>query len=129
MALDYTRTEWKAGREGGTAWTPARLNNMEDGIEKVSNAFDGIDVIPITSGSIPSGTSTLSVTFNKTYAKAPLVMAVVYSNTSYEERVIRVNRPPSATKTGATMQVINPYDQAQELSTNRAIYVLVIPSV
>lgn len=32
MAINYTPTNWKAGREGGTAWTPARLNNMESGI-------------------------------------------------------------------------------------------------
>lgn len=30
--IEYNRTNWRAGREGGTAQTPERLNNIEQGI-------------------------------------------------------------------------------------------------
>ena len=38
--LNYVKTLWKAGREGGTAWTPERLNNIEDGIEQATNQIN-----------------------------------------------------------------------------------------
>lgn len=38
--LSYVKTVWKAGREGGTAWTPERLNNIEDGIEQATNQIN-----------------------------------------------------------------------------------------
>ncbi len=33
--LSYGKTVWKSGKTGGTAWTPTRLNNIENGIEGV----------------------------------------------------------------------------------------------
>lgn len=38
--LSYIKTIWKAGREGGTAWTPERLNNIESGIEQATNQIN-----------------------------------------------------------------------------------------
>lgn len=38
--LSYIKTVWKAGREGGTAWTPDRLNNIEGGIEQATNQIN-----------------------------------------------------------------------------------------
>ena len=38
--LSYIKTIWKAGREGGTAWTPDRLNNIEGGIEQATNQIN-----------------------------------------------------------------------------------------
>lgn len=38
--LIYNPTEWKAGREGGTAWTPERLNNIEQGILQATNRLN-----------------------------------------------------------------------------------------
>lgn len=37
MSLNYEKTNWKAGKQGGTSWTPERLNNIENGIEAVTN--------------------------------------------------------------------------------------------
>ncbi len=33
--IPYVKTVWKSGKTGGTAWTPTRLNNIENGIENV----------------------------------------------------------------------------------------------
>lgn len=41
--LIYNATDWKAGREGGTAWTPARLNNIESGIVNATNQINTIN--------------------------------------------------------------------------------------
>lgn len=51
MAINYNKTEWKAGKEGGTAWTPDRLNNIENGIEQTTNAVNQLnnDVVSINS--------------------------------------------------------------------------------
>lgn len=38
--LNYIKTVWRAGREGGTAWTPSRLNNIENGIEQATNQIN-----------------------------------------------------------------------------------------
>ena len=38
--LSYIKTIWKAGKEGGTAWTPDRLNNIEGGIEQATNQIN-----------------------------------------------------------------------------------------
>ena len=35
MAVNYTKTAWQDGSDGGTAITAARLNNIEDGLEAV----------------------------------------------------------------------------------------------
>lgn len=40
MAITYNRTNWRAGKEGGTAWTPERLNNIENGIEQATNQIN-----------------------------------------------------------------------------------------
>lgn len=38
--LSYIKTIWKAGREGGTAWTHSRLNNIENGIEQATTQIN-----------------------------------------------------------------------------------------
>lgn len=42
MSINYQKTVWKAGREGGTAFTPERLNNIENGIEAVTDGLNAV---------------------------------------------------------------------------------------
>lgn len=88
MAINYNKTEWKAGKEGGTAWTPDRLNNIENGIEQTTNAVNQLnnDVVSINSNltnitnnlsnvNIKFGYGT-SVTFVTKKSRAFLVLAI-----------------------------------------------------
>lgn len=38
--INYVKTTWKAGKSGGTGFTPERFNNIEDGIEQATNELN-----------------------------------------------------------------------------------------
>lgn len=38
--ISYVKTIWRAGKSGGTPFTPERFNNMEDGIEQATNELN-----------------------------------------------------------------------------------------
>lgn len=39
--MSYTKTTWAAGKTGGTLITAARLNNLEAGVEGITNSVEG----------------------------------------------------------------------------------------
>ena len=41
--VEYVKQVWKAGRSGGTPWSPDRLNHMEDGIKSCSDGISELN--------------------------------------------------------------------------------------
>lgn len=147
--LDWSGNAWFAGtvsaENGFSGIQKSNLpEEVQESLNKADTALQSVsysdissildDVLPkvfaITSGTCTANTTTtFTVNFDKTYSKVPRVVATVYANTAYNERVIRVANNPTVTESSATIGIYNPYSADQALSSNRRIEVMVFPQL
>lgn len=67
--LSYVKTIWKSGRGGGTPISPENLNNIENGIEQVTNKINELMSIK----TLPSGTDLDTVVEDGNYIGTSLI--------------------------------------------------------
>lgn len=92
--LEYIKTIWKAGRAGGTAWTPDRLNNIEGGIEQATKQINtnsaDIETIGKEIGEINSNLDNISSVvdiYTHTFYVSKQGHVVQIQNAAYESSI------------------------------------------
>lgn len=83
---------------------------------------DRLRIGTLTSGSVPaSSTATFHVDFSESFSSAPVVVAVMYGNSSYQNRSLMVSIVSDVTKNGFNVTIINPYTSDLSLSSSRRL--------
>ena len=84
---------------------------------------DRLRIGQLTSGGpiAANSTLTLHVDFSESFSSTPFVIAVMYGNSSYQDRSLLVSSVTNISKTGFDVTIINPYSQSLSLSSSRRL--------
>lgn len=88
--VEYVKQVWKAGRSGGTPWSPDRLNHMEDGIKSCSDGISELNNNLIIKGCFCKNIACVTGTFtgygyNYCYYNKSNKIGILYFSSRIEE--------------------------------------------